>query len=533
MRIPCKVIFGVEARQKLLKGINTVADAVASTLGPKSFNVAINEASGVPKIIKDGANVAKRIDLFDEFEDMGAQLLKEAATQTETMAGDGTTTATIIAQSLINQAVENITAGKNSMVLKEEIEEAGKILVKELKKLSKPVKKHQEIERVANISSANVEIGKTVADVFKKVGKNGVVRVEQGKTYETYVEYKRGVEFDRGYASSSDAFITDRDRAEAVVENPFILLTDIKTNHTYQIIEFLNKFVEYCKTNNLPPHLMIIGEVQETALHTVVINHLREDIPFNALVVQAPAYGSRRLDELEDLSIVVGGRVIRADSGRELKSVEIEELGRAEKIIVEKDKTIIQGGQGDDGRLKSRIKELDQQIEIANTEYDKQVREERRAKLTGEMATIWVGATTEAEIDDKKERFRDAIEACKSATEEGIVAGGQVAFMYLSQQDFWPDSVGAKVLRKAIREPFKILIENTGLDYAENLGKITPIKYPIAIDVNDGLVKDMIEAGIIDPTKVGRCAIENAISVAGMAITTKTLISQPYKENEK
>lgn len=529
MRIPCKVLFGRKARSALLRGINIVAEAVGSTLGPKSFNVAINEASGVPKIIKDGANVAKRIDLFDEFEDMGAQLLKEAAIQTEIVAGDGTTTATIVAQSLINQAVENITAGKNAMVLKEEIEEAGKLFIGELKKLSKPVKKHQEIEMVANISSANVEIGKTVADIFKKVGKDGVIRVEQGKTYETYVEYKRGIEFDRGYATSSDAFITDRDKADAVVENPFVLLTDIKTNHTYQIIEFLNKFVEHCKTNNIPPHLVIIGEVQETALHTVVINHLREDIPFNALVVQAPAYGSRRVDELEDLSIITGGRVVRADSGRELKSVEIEELGRAEKVIAEKDKTIIQGGRGDEGRLKSRIKELDQQVEIAVTEYDKQMKEERRARLTGGMAAVWVGATTEAEIDDKKERFGDAIKACKSAVEEGIVAGGQVTFMYLSQQDFWPDTVGAKILRKAIREPFKILIENTGLDYAENLGKITPIKYPIAIDVNDGQVKNMIEAGIIDPTKVGRCAVENAISVAGMCITTKTSISQPYK----
>lgn len=529
MRFPSELKFDAKARKALLKGINYVADSVSSTLGPKAWNVAINQANGVPKIIHDGASVAKSIDLPDHFEDMGAQLLKEAAIQTEIVAGDGTTTSTIIAQAIINKAFENIVAGKNAMTLKDEIEKASKLLIKELKKLSKPISGHEDIERVATISSASEETGELIASVFEKVGKDGVIRIEMGKTYDTYVEYKDGVEFDKGYATSSDAFITDQGKAEVIIENPFILLTDIKTNHAYQVIDFLNKFVKHCKENNLPPNLVIIGEVLETALQTIVINHLRPDIEFNALVVQAPAFGGRRLDELEDLAVLTGGQVIRSDSGRKLDQVQIEELGRAEKIICDRDKTIIQGGGGAKGRIENRIKELTGQIENSNTEYDKKIKEERKAKLTGGMATIWVGASTETEIADKKERLKDAVAACKSAIEEGIVAGGQVTLMYLAGIPFWPMTTGAEILRNAVKEPFKRLMENTGLDYAEMLGQIMPIKYPYAIDVMDGKKKDMIKSGIIDPTKVERCAIENAVSVAGITMTTRTLISQPYK----
>ena len=530
MRFPINVIIGKKAHEKLLKGINTLAEAVGSTLGPKSWNVGINEANGLPRIIHDGAQIAKRIDLFDEFEDMGAQLLKEAAIKTEVVAGDGTTTSTIIAQVLINKAFENITAGKNPMTLKAEIEEATQLLLEQLKTLSQPIKEHKDIERVASISSASLQTGKLIADIFEKIGKDGVIRTEEGKGYETYVEYKDGLEFDRGYATSSDAFVTDGNRAEAIIDNPYILLTDIKTNHTYQIIDFLNGFVKSCQENNTPPHLVIIGEVLEGALQTVVINHLRSDIPFNALVVQAPAYGGRRLDELEDLAILTGGKVIRSDSGRELKSVQIEELGRAEKVICDRDKTVIQGGQGAKGMIKNRIQELERQIELANTEYDKQIKQERKAKLDGGMATIWVGATTEAEMADKKERLQDAIRASKAALEEGIVAGGQVTLMLLSGGAFWPTTVGADILRFAIKQPFKVLIENTGLDYPESLGKISPIKYPMGIDVMNGEVKDMLESGIIDPVKVTRSAVENAVSIAVMVATTKVLISEPYKQ---
>ncbi len=532
MRFPSEVIKEKRVRSKLIKGMNIVADAVSSTLGPKSWNVAINQPDGVPKIIHDGANVAKSIDLFDHFEDMGAQLLKEAAIQTEISAGDGTTTSTIIAQSLINSSFENIVAGKNAMTLKDEIEKASKILIDQLKQLSQPINGHEDIKRVATISSASEETGELIASIFEKVGKDGVIRIEEGKTYDTYVEYKDGLEFDRGWATSSDAFVTDHNTAEAVVENPFILLTDIKANHAYQIIDFLNNFAKFCQEKKVEANLVIIGEVHESALHTVVINHLREDLPFRSLVVQAPAYGARRLDELEDLAVVVGGTVIRADSGRDLKSVRMEELGKAEKVIADRDKTIIQGGKGREGAVKSRVKELEGQIKIANTEYDKEIKEERRAKLIGGMATIWVGATTETETADKKERLKDAVAACRAAVEEGIVAGGQSTLMYLSQQDFWPKTTGADILRQAIKRPFKVLIENSGFEYAESLGLISPIEYPKAIDVNDGKVKDMIKSGIIDPVKVERCAIENAVSVAVMAITTKTLVSQPYKEHE-
>lgn len=520
-RFPVNVLQGNEAREKFLKGINIVANAVGSTLGPKGRNVAINEAYGAPRIIHDGVSVAKRIDLINEFEDMGAQLLKEAAIKTNVVAGDGTTTSTILAQELVNLGFQNIAAGKNPMTLKEEVEEALKIVLVELRKLSKEVSGNDDIERIATISSADPEIGKLVAQAIKKVGEKGIITTEEGKGFKTEVEYKTGMEFDRGYATSSSYFVTDQSRVEAVIDDPYILLTDIKINYNHQLVKFLENFLKVSK------NLVIIGEVQEEALATLVVNKLRG--AFNVLSVQAPAFGDRRIDELEDIAHLTGGVVIRADSGRSLESVKVEEMGRADRVVADRDKTKIEGGKGN---IKARIKELEDQIEVANTEFDKEIKKQRLAKLTGGLAVIKVGAINEVELADKKERVIDAVSAAKASIEEGILAGGQSTFMTLSEMDFWPDTLGANILKQSIRKPFKILMENAGYDYAEMRAKIGDKKYPYSVDQTDGKVKDMISSGIIDATKVVRSALENAVSVAGMAYTTSTLISEEYKPKE-
>ena len=520
---PVEVIFDKEAREKLIKGMNIVADAVGATLGPKGRNVAINQAYGAPDIIHDGVSVARRIDLFDHFEDMGAQLLKEAAIKTNEEAGDGTTTATILAQAIVNKGFENIQAGANPMTLKQELEEARDLVVAELKKLARKIEKDEEIEMVATISSVSAEIGKIVAEAIKKTGEDGIITVEEGKGIKTEIEYKEGLEFDRGY--SSPYFVTDGERVEAVIEDAYILLTDIKINNQHQILPFLEMLAK-----NQIKNLVIVGEVLEEAQAVLVVNKLRG--AFNTLAVQAPAFGDRQIDELEDIAVFTGGKVIAQASGRELGSVVIEELGRADKVIADRDKTKILGGRGDKGLIARRIKDLQEQIKIANTEYDEGIKRDRLAKLTSKAATIKVGAITDVELSDKKERTIDAKNSAKSSIEEGIVAGGQVALMTISQMDFWPDTPGAKILREAIKKPFRILMENAGYGYAEALGKITPIKYPVAIDVMDGQVKDMIEAGIIDPVKVTRSAIEKAVSVATMALTTSVAISEPYKDKE-
>src|SRR3990167_2328706 len=383
------VIFGKKARKKLLRGMDIVANAVSVTLGPKSKNVAINEID-LPRIIHDGVNTAKRINLQDEFEDMGAQLLKQAAIRTGDVAGDGTTTSTILAQSLINKGVELIESCKNPMTLKGELEEASILAIEEIKKLSRKIK-GSDIEKVASISSADPKIGKMVTEALKKTGSNGFITVEEGKTAETFVEYKEGMEFDRGW--SSPYFVTN-DKEQSVIENPYILFTDIKINRHTQLLPFLENFIKIGKD------LVIVGEVLEEALATLVVNRLKGII--NVLVVQAPAFGDRRLDELTDMAILTGGAVVIAESGRELKSVVVEELGRAEKVVADRDTTKIQGGAGNKRFIETRIKELEEQIKIANTEYDEGIKKQRLAKMVGGVAIIKVGGVTEIEIADKR-----------------------------------------------------------------------------------------------------------------------------------
>jgi len=519
-RFPVNLKFKNEAREGLLKGINIVADAVSTTLGPKGRNVAINLPGLPPTVIHDGVGVAKKIDLTNEWEDMGAQLVKEAALQTSKKAGDGTTTSTILARAIATEGFENIVAGANPMTLKAEIEEAYQIVSKYIKELSVDISTLEKKEQVATISAASPEIGKMIAEVVHKVGEHGLINIEESKSFDTYVEYKQGLEFDRGYASYY--FVTDQAKNEAVIENPYILITDIKINRGYQIVPFL----EMLNKKGIRD-LVIIGEVLEDALATLVLNRVKAGL--RVVSVQPPAYGDRQIHELEDMAILTGATLIPDDSGRELKSVVVEELGRADKFVADVDKSKIIGGRGEKTAVEGRIAELEKAIKNANTPYDAEIKTQRLAKLAGTAAVIFVGAVSDPELSDKKERVDDAVNATKAAVEEGIVAGGEITLLHISSLDIFPNTLGAKILREALKAPFKKLMENSGYDYAEVWGKV---KYPVGIDVMDGKQKDLIKSGVIDPTKVCRLALENAVSVATMAMTTDVLISEPYEKED-
>ena len=515
------IISGQEAREKLLAGINKLADPVASTLGPRSRNVAINNPHSTPEVYKDGVTVARRINLEDDFEDMGAELLKEAAVKTNEVAGDGTSTATILAQAIINEAFKVIAAGTNPMLLKQEIEEALKLILEELKKIKKDISTPEEIIQVASISSADPILGKLIGEAFNKVGKDGVITVEDGKSFETTVEYKQGMEIDRGFLSQY--FKTNEDTEEAIIEDPYILLTDKRINYGHEIVPFLETFLKSGNKNLV----IFAGEVVEEALATLVVNKLRGNI--NVCAIQAPAYGDRREHELEDLAVLTGGYVLLQESGRELKSITIEELGRADKVIADIDKTIIINGHGSKKGIEKRIEEIKQQIKHANTDFDKLIKEERLAKLAGGVAVVNIGSVTETELKEKRERVIDAINAPKAAAEEGIVAGGEITLLSMANS-LQNGTLGARILQEAIKQPFKRLIENSGLDYAEIREKMSGHLYPEGIDVIDGQIKNLIEAGIIDPAKVVRSALQNAVSVAVLTMTTSTLITDIKEE---
>lgn len=518
------LLFGSEARAKLLKGINIVADAVGSTLGPRGHNVAIQRpAQGIPPLVlHDGVSVARSINLKDPFEDMGAQLVKEAANKSNETSGDGTTTASILTQEIANEALKIIEAGGNSMVIKKDIEDALKVVLSKLDKLSKKIITDEEIAQVATISSTDKELGKLVAQALTKVGKDGVVTVEEGKGFDTFVDYKQGMEIDRGYLSSY--FVTNQETVEAEIEEPYILLTDKKINYSAQILPLLEKFVKAGYKNLV----IFAGEVIEEGLATLVVNKLRGSI--NVVAIQAPAYGGRRTDELMDMAVLTGATPIFEESGREIESVELTELGRAGKVNADRDRTIITDGKGDSKLLKQRIEQLREQIKIANTGYDKDIKEERLAKLSGGVAIINVGGVTEPELKEKKERVIDAVNATKAAIEEGIVAGGGVTLLSIAK-DIKTDTMGGKILIEALKQPFKRLIENSGLDYAEVREQMANREYPFGIDVLDGKVKNLLLYGIIDPVKVTRSALENAVSVANMVLTTSVSIG--FEEEKK
>lgn len=514
--------FDTEAREKLLKGINLLTDAVAATLGPKGQNVAIDKKWGAPNVVHDGVTVAKEIELEDPFENMGAQLLKEAASKTNDVAGDGTTTATVLAQAIVSEGLKNIQAGANSMVLRKGIEKAVEALVAQLRTMSKKITNFEETTQVATISAQNEVIGKTISEALNKVGKDGVVTVEEGKTMEMSVDYKEGMEFDKGY--QSPYFVTDSDKMESSLEEPYILITDKKISAMADLMPFLEKFVAVSKT------LVIIAEeVEGEALTTLVLNKLRG--AFNVLAVSAPGFGDRRKQMLEDIAILTGGTVISEETGRKLESTEVEDLGRAGRVSSGKDSTLIVDGKGSKKAIDARIAQIRKELAATDSDFDKEKLQERLAKMAGGVAVINVGAATEVEMKEKKERVIDAVAATKAAIEEGIVPGGEVALLRAAKvldalkADNDEEKLGIMLVKKALEKPFRKLIQNSGIDEGVALTKVLASTGNMGIDVLDGELKDLVKAGVIDPVKVTRTALQNAASVAIMVMTTNVLIT--------
>jgi len=526
--------FSEEARQKLATGVNILAKAVVTTLGPRGRNVALDRKWGAPNVVHDGVSVAKEIELPDPFENMGAQLVKEAASKTNDVAGDGTTTSTLLTQTMVNLGLKNVTAGANPMILKRGIDDAVKEVVSQIKKIRKKIdiKKEEEIVQVATISAGDAEIGKKIAEAIMKVGKDGVVTVEEGKGLQMEIEYKEGMEFDRGYASPY--FVTDAEKMVAEVEDPYILITDKKISAISDLLPFLEKFVKVSK--NL---VIIADEVEGEALATLVVNKLRG--VFNALVVKAPGFGDRRKEMLEDIAILTGGTVISEELGKKLENVEVEDCGRADKVWADKENCRIIGGKGDEEKIKARIAQIKRQIEETTSEFDKEKLQERLAKLSGGVAVINVGAATEVEMKEKKERVTDAVSATKAALEEGIVAGGGVALLQArkvlldlkKKMELDEEKTGVDIVYKALAEPIRMIAKNAGVDSGWVLKEVEESKDPDygfnALTLEFG---SMFKQGIVDPAKVVRSALENASSVATMILTTEALITDIPEKKE-
>jgi len=523
-----QLLYSEKAREKLKKGVDAVAKAVGTTLGPKGRNVALDKKWGAPSVVHDGVSVAKEIELADPFENMGAQLVKEAADKTNDVTGDGTTTATVLAQAIVEGGIKNITAGANPMILIGGIQKAADQVVVSIKKQAQPVKDDsQKITQVATISAQNEEIGQKIAEALKKVGPNGVVTVEEGKGLEITIDYKEGMEFDKGYISPY--FITNPDTMEATVEDPYILLTDKKISSIQELLPFLERFVKVSK--NL---VIIADEVEGEALATLVVNKLRGT--FNVLAVEAPGFGDRRKEMLGDIAVLTGATVISEDVGRKLEDVTVEDLGRADRVTADKDNTVIVGGKGNKADIEARIKQIKSELERTTSDYDKEKLEERLAKLAGGVAVIEVGAATETEMKEKQERVKDAVAATKAAIEEGIVPGGGVVLLQAAKEIkteglTGDELTGAEILRKALEAPTKLLAENAGVDGDVVVSEIYKRGKGVGFNVLSGEYVDMIKAGIIDPAKVTRTAVQNAVSVACMILTTECLVTDiPEKE---
>ena len=530
-----QVIFAEEARQKLKKGMDILAQAVATTLGPKGRNVALERKFGGPSITHDGVSVAKEIELKDPFENMGAQLLKEAATKTNDIAGDGTTTSTVLAHAMVNEGLKALAAGANAMLVKRGIEAAAKKVSEHLKDQAIEIKTKEQMAHVAAISAQDREIGELIAEVFDKVGNDGVITVEESKGLEFEVEYVEGMQFDRGYISPY--FITDPEKMEAVIENPYILVYDKKISAAQDIIPLLEKLLQIGKRD-----LVVIAEdVEGEALATLVLNKLRGVL--NVLAVKAPGFGERRKAMLQDIAILTGAQLISEETGRKLESVTIEDLGQAEKVVADKENTTIVGGKGDPEMIKARIEQIKAEIEKATSDYDREKLQERLAKLAGGVAIIRVGAATETELKEKKHRVEDAVSATRAAVEEGILPGGGVSLLNAVEalddlkMELEDEQIGVTIVRKALSKPMMLIAENAGVDgsvVVENVKRLQAEKNNkrIGYDVIKGEYVDMVEAGIIDPAKVTRGALENAASIAGMILTTEALVAE-IPEEEK
>jgi chaperonin GroEL len=524
-----QIIYGDDARQKLLSGVNKLAAAVVTTLGPRGRNVAIDKKWGAPNILHDGVSVAKEIELEDAFENMGAQLVKEAASKTNDAAGDGTTTATLLAQQLVSSGMRNVTAGSNPMLMKAGIDKAVAAVVEELKRVKTDVKKDDWV-KVATISAQSETIGKKIAEALNLVGKDGVVEVEESKGFEIEIEHKDGMAFDKGYISSY--FVTNADHMEAEMENPYILVTDQKVTSIQEMVPFLESFVKVSK--NL---VIIADDVEGEALATLVLNKMRGT--FNILAIKAPGFGDRRKSMLEDIAILTGSTVISSDLGRKLDSVRVEDLGRADKVVSSKDETKIVGGKGHKDALNARIEQLRREADKSTSEFDKEKVAERLAKLTGGVAVIKVGAASEVELKEVQERVKDAVGATKAAIEEGIVAGGGVALLRAAsvldkmKAENEDEAVGIKIVKDVLEQPLRWLAKNSGADDGWVVRKVLENKTQ-SYGFNSATLEfgDMLALGILDPVKVTRNALQNAASVASMVLTTECLVTD-VKEKDK
>ena len=523
-----EILLGEEGRRAMQRGVDVLANTVKVTLGPKGRNVVLDKKFGAPLITNDGVSIAREIELEDPFENMGAQLVKEVATKTNDVAGDGTTTATLLAQAIIREGLKNVTAGANPMLIRQGIKKAVDVTVEELKKISKPINGKEDIARVASISAADEEVGKLISDAMEKVGNEGVITIEESKSMGTELDVVEGMQFDRGYLSSY--MVTDTEKMVADLDNPYILITDKKISNIQEILPILEQIVQTGKK------LMIIAEdIEGEALATLVVNKLRGT--FTCIAVKAPGFGDRRKEMLEDIAILTGGQVISEEIGRELKDVTLDMLGVAESVKVTKDNTTIVNGRGDKNAIKDRINQIKMRVEETTSDFDKEKLQERLAKLAGGVAVIKVGAATETELKEKKLRIEDALNATKAAVEEGIVPGGGTAYIStIGAVEKLTDNnadvqVGINIVRRALEEPLRQIATNAGLEGSVIIEKVRNSEVGIGFDAYNETYVDMVKTGIVDPTKVTRSALQNAASVSATFLTTEGVVADIPEKN--
>lgn len=525
-----EIKFGEDARKKLLDGVNKLADTVKVTLGPKGRNVVLDKSFGAPLITNDGVTIAKEIELDDPFENMGARLVKEVSTKTNDVAGDGTTTATVLAQSMIKEGVKNVAAGGDPMAIKRGMDKAVEAATLGLKEISSVVNGKEDIARVASISANNDEIGNLISEAMEKVSKDGVITIEESKTSNTELSVVEGMQFDKGYVSPY--MVTDTEKMEAIIDNPYILITDKKISNIQEILPLLENLMQ--SSGKL---VIICDDIESEALSTLILNKLRGVL--NVVAVKAPGYGDKRKEMLQDIAILTGGEVITSDLGLELKDTTIEQLGRAKQIKVKKENTIIVDGLGDKEKISERVNQIKAQLAEEKSEYETEKLQERLAKIAGGVAVIGVGAATEIEMKEKKLRIEDALSATRAAVEEGIVAGGGTAYVNIIpkvekvMEDLKDDEkLGAKIVLKALEEPVKQIAVNAGLEPAVILEKVKQSPVGTGFNAKDEVYVDMKKAGIVDPTKVSRSALQNAASVASMVLTTESIVTDKKEPKE-
>ncbi|KFF56506.1 chaperonin GroEL [Bacillus stercoris] len=519
--------FSEEARRAMLRGVDALADAVKVTLGPKGRNVVLEKKFGSPLITNDGVTIAKEIELEDAFENMGAKLVAEVASKTNDVAGDGTTTATVLAQAMIREGLKNVTAGANPVGVRKGMEQAVAVAIENLKEISKPIEGKESIAQVAAISAADEEVGSLIAEAMERVGNDGVITIEESKGFTTELEVVEGMQFDRGYASPY--MVTDSDKMEAVLDNPYILITDKKITNIQEILPVLEQVVQQGK-----PLLLIAEDVEGEALATLVVNKLRGT--FNAVAVKAPGFGDRRKAMLEDIAVLTGGEVITEDLGLDLKSTQIAQLGRASKVVVTKENTTIVEGAGETDKISARVTQIRAQVEETTSEFDREKLQERLAKLAGGVAVIKVGAATETELKERKLRIEDALNSTRAAVEEGIVSGGGTALVNVYNKVAAVEAegdaqTGINIVLRALEEPIRQIAHNAGLEGSVIVERLKNEEIGVGFNAATGEWVNMIEKGIVDPTKVTRSALQNAASVAAMLLTTEAVVADKPEEN--